>query len=365
MNRSTPPHHPKPNVWKRRLTGLLKLAISLGLLAFLFWKAAGDENFQNLRDQPKNWTLLAAALLVALTAVTTTFVRWYLLVRAVEIPFTVGQALRLGFLGYLFNFFPAGAVGGDAVRAGFIARDNPGRRTVAVATVIVDRVFGLVALFLLVSVSYFALDWNSLHARRAEDLQLVRTLCWIGIGGAAAGLTAFGVFLSPGFQTSPWWDFLARLPKVGPIFAHLIEALRMYRRRLPVLGVVLGMSLCVHFLLAVAIYLIAQGLPGDAPGFGAHLIVSPMAGLAGTIPLPAGPYEVVLDFLYHRISPDTVAESQGFVIAIAYRAMTLVIAMIGMGYFLASRREVKTLMEEAQRDENETEGAGERGASAP
>jgi hypothetical protein len=348
MNRSTAPHHPKSNVWKKPLLGLLKLAISLGLLAFLFWKAAGDQNFQNLRDQPKNWTMLAAALAVDLTAVTVTFVRWYLLVRAVEIPFTVGEALRLGFLGYLFNFFPAGALGGDAVRAGFIARNNPGRRTVAAATVVVDRVFGLFALFLLVSVSYFALDWDTLQARSAKDLELIQTLCWIGIGGTIGGLTALVVFLLPGFQSSPLWDFLSQVPKVGPIFAHLIEALRMYRRRLPVLALVLAMSLLVHFLLAIGIYLIAQGLPGDAPGFGAHLIVSPMASVAGTIPLPAGPFEVVLDFLYQRISPDTVAESQGFVIAIAYRAITLAIAMIGMGYFLASRREVRTLMEDAE-----------------
>jgi uncharacterized membrane protein YbhN (UPF0104 family) len=88
-----------------------------------------------------------------------------------------------------------------------------------------------------------------------------------------------------------------------------------------------------------------------------------MAGAFGAIPLPGGlgAFEVALDFLYRNISPESVAERQGFVIAIAYRVFTLLIASIGIGYYLASRREVQTLLREAKRQH----ATGERGASAP
>ena len=42
-------------------------------------------------------------------------------------------------------------MGGDLFKAIFIAREQPGRRTEAVATVLVDRVIGMYALVLLTS----------------------------------------------------------------------------------------------------------------------------------------------------------------------------------------------------------------------
>ena len=84
-------------------------------------------------------------------AVSLTFVRWYLLVRALGLNFRLLDAFRLGFLGYLFNFVSVGSVGGDLFKAIFIAREQPGRRTEAVATVLVDRVVGVYALVLLTS----------------------------------------------------------------------------------------------------------------------------------------------------------------------------------------------------------------------
>jgi uncharacterized membrane protein YbhN (UPF0104 family) len=351
MNWNMPQKQPNSGVIKRRLLGLLKVAVSAALLAYLFREAARNDSFRNLIEQPKDWTLLGVAFLVELSAVAVTIVRWYLLVRAVELPFTLREAFRLGFLGFLLNFFTVGAIGGDAIRAVFVARSNPGRGAVAVATVVVDRCFGLFALLLLVSITYFAMDWSAVETRDPAGLKIIQNLCQIALASSAAGAVVIVVLLLPGFTTSPFWDFFCQLPVVGPTITHLIEALRMYRRRIPVLAAVLGMSLAVHGLLAIGIYLIARGLPGQAPGFMEHLVISPLASAFGAIPLPGGlgAFEAALDFLYRRVSPESVAASQGFVIALGYRIITLLIATIGVGYYLASRREVQTALQEAKR----------------
>jgi uncharacterized membrane protein YbhN (UPF0104 family) len=341
------------SVFRKRVTALLKLAVSVALLTYLVLKATHDDSFQQLRDQPKNWTMLGAALVVELAAVVVTIVRWRLLVAAVEIPFSMREAFRLGFLGFLLNFFTLGTVGGDAIRAVFLARSNPGRGAVAVATVVVDRLVGVFALLLLVSIAFFVLDWSTLETRDPEGFAVIRNLCWVALVCSGVGLTALLIFLLPGFTSSPVWDFFAGLPKVGRTLADLIEALRMYRRKLSVLGTVLAMSLCVHGLLALGIFLIARGLSDEAPSFAAHLVISPMASAFGAIPLPGGlgAFEVALDFLYRNISPERVAASQGFVIALAYRVITILIAAIGAGYYISSRREMKRLMKEAAEQE--------------
>src|SRR5262249_22201780 len=80
-----------------------------------------------------------------------TFVRWFILVRAQGLPFTLPNALRLGMIGNYFNTFLPGSVGGDIIKATFIAREQD-RRTVAVATVVLDRVVGLCGLLWVVAV---------------------------------------------------------------------------------------------------------------------------------------------------------------------------------------------------------------------
>ena len=84
--------------------------------------------------------VLAAACFLA--AVLLTFCRWYVLVRALGLPFRLSEALRLGAVGFFFNTFLTGSVGGDFIKATVLARQQS-ERTLAVASVLTDRVIGL------------------------------------------------------------------------------------------------------------------------------------------------------------------------------------------------------------------------------
>src|SRR5207248_9297078 len=95
-----------------------------------------------LKGEPIHSDSLALAATLGLAAVLLTILRWYYLVRAQGLPFTVTNALRLGLVGFYFSIFLPGSVGGDIIKAAFIARGQS-RRTVAVATVILDRVIAL------------------------------------------------------------------------------------------------------------------------------------------------------------------------------------------------------------------------------
>jgi glycosyltransferase 2 family protein len=135
---------------------LLQWAILLGIVAYLVRDIYRNNSFGELLGEPKQWHLLAAALLVTFVAVLLTIVRWFWLLRAHDLPLSMADALRLGFLGYLLNFVSLGAVGGDLFKAVFAARKCHARRTEAVATVILDRLIGLYIIFLMASVAMLA-----------------------------------------------------------------------------------------------------------------------------------------------------------------------------------------------------------------
>src|SRR5947209_7700516 len=143
------------DVHKRLLITLLKLGLGVGLLAWVIYQNwHGKEGQVGLADalqRPIHYAPLLLATIICIASVLLTFVRWYILVRAQDLPFTPAAALRLGLVGYFFNTFLPGSVGGDLVKATYIARAQS-RRTVAVATVILDRAVGLCGLFWLAAI---------------------------------------------------------------------------------------------------------------------------------------------------------------------------------------------------------------------
>jgi uncharacterized protein (TIRG00374 family) len=335
------------------LVTLLKYAISISILVYLFRQASRDESFSSLHEQPKNWLLFGGALAVYLVGVLATYFRFYLLVRALQLPLKLTEAIRLCAVGFLFNFFTLGVVGGDVVKAAFLARRRPDQKTEAVTSVFVDRAIGLYALFLLATLAILVTDLSKLPVRDPASLTAVKTLCRITVGITAAGAAGIALFALPIFgRSSSWSATLVRIPKVGPLIERLSTAVQIYRRR-PILMAVAGLlSIANHAALALTVYLVARGLAGQVPSCATHFIVVPLSAAAGTLPLPGGigAFEYTLDFLYRSLSSTAVAARQGFVVALAFRILTIFTAAVGAVYYLLGRQEIATLVRHA-RDE--------------
>src|SRR5262249_54885324 len=95
--------------------------------------------------QPIHVGFLAIAILLYASAVVTTFLRWFLLVRALDLPLSLRNAMRYGLIGLFFSSFLPGSVGGDIIKGAVLARGQS-RRTAAFATVLMDRGIALWAL---------------------------------------------------------------------------------------------------------------------------------------------------------------------------------------------------------------------------
>ena len=111
------------------------------------------------------------------------------------------------------------------------------------------------------------------------------------------------------------------------------------------------MSVFVHGTFAAGVFCIARGLPGEDLSLPMHWVVAPLAASTGVIPLVMGPFELVLEYLYtHVPSTAVIVAGQGLVVALCYRLITLLIAVVGICYYLGSRQEVSELMHEAEQE---------------
>jgi glycosyltransferase 2 family protein len=332
---------------KKRLVPILKFALPLVILTWLL-ATVDRRQFLLFWHQDKNWFLLSGGLALTLAAVCVTFLRWYVLVSALGLPFRVTDAFRLGFLCYLLNFVGAGSVGGDLFRALFIAREQPGRRTEAVATVVLDRVIGIYALFILTTAAV-------LLAGRVVSSSIVKTLCDLTLIATLVGTVVVLLFLFPQFQHGRLLQRFYRLPKIGPVLARVAAAVAVYRESRTALLLAFVMSLAVHGMLALAVFCIAIAIFEQAPTLTEHFIIVPLANVAGAIPItPAGlgTFELATRELYRLVPAQSQAD--GTIVALTYRLMTIVIAMVGVVYYWFSRREVKEILAEAEEEGRKT-----------
>jgi len=329
---------------KKYVIPFLKFAIPVAIIAWLL-ASVDQEDFQRLRQQEKDWPMLSCGAALVLATVCVTFLRWYLLVRALDLRFRIADAFRLAFLGYLLNFVGGGSVGGDLFKAIFIAREQPGRRTEAVATVAMDRVVGLFALLLVTSTAI-------LLAGVSSDDWRVKAICDLTLVVTAIAIVFVVLILIPRFRGGRFVHAITRLPKIGSTLERLIAAVGVYRGKPLVLASTLGMSVFVHVSLCVAIYLAAAAIFDQPPTLAEHFIIVPLSMCAGALPLtPAGlgTFELAVSELYELLPAQ--ANEDGIIVALAYRLMTILIAVIGAAYYWTSRREVSEILEEAEREQ--------------
>jgi uncharacterized protein (TIRG00374 family) len=286
-------------VIKRILWNASKYLLPVGVLTYVIWKNWAPVDGRGLgyvwqrhvtEGQPVPGRYLLMALPFFTAAVCMTLLRWYVLVRAQDLPFRVRDAFRLGFIGIFFNTCLPGSVGGDIIKAAALARGQS-RRTVAVATVIMDRLIALWALVWFVALLGAAF-WLGGGLEGAASIQgkfitgaagavvVVSALAWLLLG------------LLPDHRAERFAGRLGRLPRVGAAAAEFWRAVWMYRCRQASVALAMGMSFVGFIGFVLSFYYGALTLmDGDlrrVPTVTQHFLLVPVGMVIKAMPLFPG-----------------------------------------------------------------------------
>ncbi len=287
------------------------------------------------------------AFAVALPSTLLTFVRWYILVRAVGLPFRLTDAFRLGFIGLFFNNFMPGSVGGDVIKAAVLAREQA-RRTVAVATVLMDRAIALWALIWFVAL-LGAGFWlrGLLVGQGAEQCRKIVTLAWTVVGVSGLGWIALG--LLPDWRAQRFAGRLEHWPKVGAAVAELWRAVWMYRCRPRAVGGVLLLSWVGHvgfvFLFYFAMLTLWQPSSEEPiPTLAQHFLIVPIGLVIQAAPFfpgGAGIGELGFGLLYQWLG---CSEASGVLGSLVQRVVNWTLGLLGGLIYLRMRAALKSAL---------------------
>lgn len=323
----------KPGLLARYGTPL-KWLFALGLLGTLFY--LNRETFRGLSLEAVRWEFAAIAFALCGGSILLTFVRWYLLVWAQEFDFSLKSAIQLGFLGYVSNYIAPGAVGGDAVKAVMIAREQPARRAVAVATIILDRILGLLALFL-VGAGVWLLQ------SEATRTNVFRTVAAVFAIGSAAGLLGLVLALHTPALRAGWLRRLVQVRFVGKLIGEMVTAVGVYQSRARVLWLAVAISIVGHLMMLSGFYFCALAVnPSEAvPDYFAHLLFMPAAEIAGMIPLFPGGVGALEGAIAKFYEAAGYSDGNGLLTGLGFRCVSILIAALGAGYYFSAKRRIR------------------------
>jgi uncharacterized protein (TIRG00374 family) len=337
---------------RRTVISIAKVALAVAILTYLVSQAR--DGFARLSEQTFSWPILAAALLFSLLTATLSFTRWHLLIRAVGIDARLIDSLRLGALGFALNFVSPGSVGGDLFKAVFLAHRQPGQRPEAVATVLADRALGLLVMLSIAScgilVTGLLSSLSTLLYGLARAVLLTTVVGWL----------VFILLMTLDVLSGTWaTQQAASVPWMGPLLARMLNTVHIYRGKKAMLAAAFAVSALMALSSVTTFFLISRGLGIPGPPWSEHVVIVPLAGVAGAIPLTPsglGTMEFAVEELYRAMPGGAhVVKGDGTLVALGRRVTDIVVAMIGLGFYFGHRREVRQVIAEAEAVADQTD----------
>lgn len=242
---------------KDRLLTLLKVAISLGLIAYLlFFKVDLKEVGRAFAGAHIGYFLLALALYFV--AITLGCHKWQRLLRAQGLHIPLPNLLSFTFVGLFFGNFLLPMVAGDVVRGYDLARSTE-RVPEAAISVVVDKLIGLLAFATAGTVMIAFAVWGL----GRSDLKGVAFIVFLAFAGF---VLLFASILSRRLRRLMERIFsLGPLQRLAPIYHQLSDAMQAYRDHLGSLAGAFAISLGVLLITNVVNWLLAMAVGAGVP----------------------------------------------------------------------------------------------------
>lgn len=257
---------------KKIISNSLKVAISVGLLAYLVYLADINKILSTLKVV--NVKYFGLALLLFLLGVTLLSKRWQILLNQVKIHTKFNQLVNYYFIGFFFNNFLPTTIGGDVSRAYNIAKVS-GKKTYSIGTILLERIMGLLATLTLASVSMF---WvmQYFHTPRI----IVLTIAFLGLI----------IFVLLNLLIPSTFDFTSRILRkiavfnIGNRIQEVLSTIHSYRENKKIILFAYLISLCSQITLILMNYILAQALDLKSVTLGFLFIVVPVTFILGLFP---------------------------------------------------------------------------------
>ncbi len=307
----------------------LRLGLGVAVLAYVLWRVDRHEAARVLAHA--NPLLLGSAFaLTALAMVGITAYRWQRLVIAQAVDVPLSHLALYYLVGYFFNMFLPGSIGGDIYRVIKLGNEI-GSQSGALASVVTERLLGLMAL-LPVGLVGFIFSPIQLPGQR----EFTAILALLGLLLLSAPFWLRPVVLSP-FR--PFYERLLALPllhklRLSERIARLYQAVSVYLDQPRTLLAPFALSLLSRIVWVAAAYLIGQAIGVDL-AFYVYMAVLAITELVRMLPISLGGIGLREGIFVVLLAPFGVTSGSAFMLSLLFYLMLMGLGVVGGGIYLA------------------------------
>lgn len=262
---------------KPKLTSILRISLSLFLLALLLWLS--KKNFAKIWQLLRQVNISKFSLAFLLYIISNIFIAWRLkiVLSAQKIFLNIKELFSLTFIGYFFTNLMPTSVGGDLVKAYFIAKENKSK-VASYTSVFVDRILGLFSLVFIAGIALLVTRRDIQHSFIFWTVGLLFLLCII-----------FILFVNNRNLFKRFGDYLGilrllRFLKVDAQIKKAYDSISAYKNQKKRLFQALIVSLVAQFILFSAVFILSSSLSVYIP-FGKVLLLMPIIFVICMLPV--------------------------------------------------------------------------------
>jgi uncharacterized protein (TIRG00374 family) len=275
---------------KSRILFFAKLSVSVGLIVYIGWILDWERAVRTIGDADQLLLLTVPCFLLARVGVAA--FRWRLVLADSDVALSCWRAYTGYLVGAFYNVVLPGVTGGDTIRIGRCARQTKCALGTATASVLVERISGLFALWSIAFSVYLFFPETTSSLLATGEISLVKVVAAVGIVLMVAMVLARRLWLRwlPNENAGGVWRFVR----------SVIEALGILRGR--TLGATFALSTLFQAADILVTFLLSRAIGLTVP-LTAFFATVPLVYLAVVLPISLGGLgirEGVLTFLLTR-----------------------------------------------------------------
>lgn len=323
---------------KKKLLIGFAFILAVVLLAFVIQKAGGivavaTELGSAFSRHP---LFVVVGILFFSTSLFCGITRWYILLRKLNLPLRYRDCIRLYAIGHFCNMLGPGALGGDVVKASWVAKTNPTKRTELITSIAAERFIGMVAMvFFVATICACSPDFFAAHTQ----LIPFRNMFFI----IFLGVLIFLILL----VVVNWGKYANKLKvreggireKLLEIFVRSWETLRVCLTHPWTTGSAFLISLLNHCVDVICYFILSRSLELTVR-FRELLVVSPIANTVAAIPITPGGAGVRENILQEMLYFVGVSHDESAALGLLMFSTLLIWAIVGaiVGFFMRSNK---------------------------
>lgn len=314
---------------------LLKLAgIALAVLLVRKTLSVAEADFTSALSTALKFPLLLTLACYGVVNIIAAW-RWKILLHVQGIDISLATAFRLTLIGVFFSNIIPGSVSGDLIKSAFIAGYTETHKAEAILTIAVDRIVGLMGLFIVAMLS------ASLLIAFYPDAVLGSSALMMALGAICAG----GIALALGtamILSRRWWmefrpakailNFAERHTprKIAELAGRIVAALDLYKKQPSAAIKTLALSSAIHTLLASMNFLLGKAFHETAMTPLQYIVSTQIGNVTGLFPLTPGGIGIrdAVTATFMKIFQATPEEAMAL-IPVAYSLTMVAWALVG------------------------------------